>query len=67
MSTTDPGAVPGRAIADVRAEQAAAGRRQPTVEELRADLKARGLPTGGTKAELQARLDADSAGEDDQE
>jgi hypothetical protein len=53
--TSDP-----RAYADVLAEQerqqAAAAEEGPTLEQLREQARARGLPVSGTKAELQDRL-----------
>ena len=70
MSDTEPdelGVLPGQVPQDVRNAQAAqadADRRGPTVEELKAELKARGLATSGTKQELADRLaDADNAEE----
>ncbi len=37
-----------------------------TVDSLKDELRERGLPVGGTKAELQARLDEDDESEDDE-
>lgn len=44
------------AAADAERVQAVDGLEQRTVDELKADLSARGLPTGGKKSDLVQRL-----------
>jgi SAP domain len=56
---TSEGGTNGEGGADVEDEYS-----DMTVEELKAECESRGLPVSGTKAELQARLRADDAGEE---